>query len=91
MYDARTYPNYAKTLPSYVPGTVCLIIDGTIGAVLERSIAALRVAGSIPARNKQSFDLPVVVSSPVVCVCDFSIFVTHESMIQELFVLWGKV
>ena len=33
-------------------------------AVVERLAAALRVTGSIPARNKYVYDLPIVVPGP---------------------------
>ena len=36
---------------------VRLINDGTVGAVVKRSTVALRVVGSIPARNKNLFKL----------------------------------
>ena len=49
--------------------------DDTVGTVVEQPTAALRVAGSIPARNKYLYGLQVVVSRLPVCVCDFSIFV----------------
>ena len=45
--------------------------DGTVSALAERSTAALRVAGSIPARNKYVYDLQVDVPGLAVCVCDF--------------------
>ena len=45
--------------------------DGTIGAAVERSIAVLRVVGSIPARNKYLHELHSVVPGQAVCVCVF--------------------
>ena len=45
--------------------------DGTVGSVVECSSVALRVAGSIPARNKYLFDLNLVVAGLAVCVCEF--------------------
>ena len=50
----------------------------TVGAVAERPTAALRVAGSIPAQNKDWYGLQVVVPGLAVCVCDFSMFVNHR-------------
>ena len=47
--------------------------DGTVGAVVELSTAALRVAGSIPGWNKYLFGLQVVVSVLPVCVFFFLI------------------
>ena len=45
-------------------------IDGTFDAVVERSTAALRVAGSIPARN-QFYGPHLVVPGLAICVCEF--------------------
>ena len=42
--------------------------DGTVGVVVEQSTAALRVAGSIPARNKHLYALQIVVPGLAVCV-----------------------
>ena len=56
--------------------------DGTVGTVVERSTAALRVAGSTPTRNKHLYDLHSVVPSLAVCVCDVSIF-ENAPTIQE--------
>ena len=35
--------------------------NGTVGAVVERPTAALRIAGSIPTQNKYLYGLQVVV------------------------------
>ena len=43
--------------------------DDTISAVAEESTGALRVAGSIPVRNKYLYDLEIVVPGLDVCVC----------------------
>ena len=49
----------------------CDTLYSTDGAVAERSTDALRVVGSIFARNKYLYGLQVVVPSLAVCVCDF--------------------
>ena len=50
----------------------CILVD-TVGSVVARPTAAVRVVGSIPARNKIIFVWPTG-SCPglAVCVCDFS-------------------
>ena len=50
---------------------ILLLLDGTVGALVERSSAALRVAGSIPTRNKYLYDLQIVVPGLADCVCGF--------------------
>ena len=42
--------------------------DGTVGAVAERSTAALRAAGSIPAWNKYLYGQKLVGPGLAVCV-----------------------
>ena len=42
--------------------------DGAVGAMAEQSTAALRVVGSIPARNKNVYNLQVVVPG-LCCLC----------------------
>ena len=59
-------------------------VDGTVGAVVERPTAALRVAGLIAAWNKYLYGLFVVVPGLAVCVCVCSMFVNAPT-IQELF------
>ena len=54
--------------------------------VVERPTAELRVAGSIPGRNKYLYGLQVVAPGLAVCVCVFSIFVNAPT-IQELFLV----
>ena len=44
-----------------------LIINVTVGAMVERSTAALRLASSISIRNKYLYDLHLVVSDLAVC------------------------
>ena len=51
--------------------------------MVERSTAELRVAGSIPARNKY-------LSGQAVCVCGFSTFI-NASTIQEVLLVWDNV
>ena len=53
-----------------------------VAAVVERSTAELRVAGSIPARYKYLYGLPIVVPGSAVCVYVFSMFVNAPT-IQE--------
>ena len=60
--------------------------DGMVGAVAERSTAALRVAGSNPARNKYLYGLQVLFHA--ICVCDFFMFVNAPT-IQDVFQRWG--
>ena len=57
--------------------------DGTVDTVVERSTAALRVAGLIPARNNYLYDLQAVVPGLAVCVCDFSFLFVNALMIQH--------
>ena len=47
--------------------------NAMVGAVIEQSTAALRVAGSILARKQYLYSLQVVVPDLAVCVCVFSI------------------
>ena len=44
--------------------------DDTVGALVERPTVALRVAGSISARNKYLYGLQVVVPGLALCVCE---------------------
>ena len=69
--------------------TKTIIVD-TIGAVLVRPTATLRVADSIPARNKYLYGLHAVVPGLAIYVCDFSMFVNAPT-IQELFLYRGFV
>ena len=62
--------------------------NDTVGALVERPTAALRYAGSIPARNKYLYGLQVVV--PGLAVCDFPMFV-NASTVHELFLVQGSV
>ena len=61
-----------------------------VGAVVEGPTAALRVAGSIPPRNK-IFVWPTGSCSGSVCVCtrNLSMF-ANTLMIQELFLVAGQ-
>ena len=61
------------------------VVD-TIGAKVERPTVALRVASSIPGRNKYLYCLQVVVPGLVVYVSNFSMFVNGPT-IQELFLV----
>ena len=54
-----------------------------VGTIVERLIAALRIAGSIPTRKKYLYGLQVVVLDQAVCVCNFSM-VINAPTIQEL-------
>ena len=45
--------------------------NGTVGALVECSTAALRVPGSVPSRNKHLYDLHLVVPGLAVCVFEF--------------------
>ena len=63
--------------------------EDTVGAEVNRPTAALRVAGSIPVRNKYLYGLWIAVPGLAVCVCDFSMFVNAPTK-QELF-LGGNV
>ena len=67
--DIDSQESWRMGLSTYV-----INLNGTVGAVGERTTAVLRVAGSIPARNKYSYDLQIVVSGLAVCVCDFICF-----------------
>ena len=64
-----------------------MYVDGTVGVVVERSTAALRVAGSIPTRSKYLYGLQIVVPDLAVCVCVFSMSINAPT-IQELFVVF---
>ena len=54
-------------------------LDGTVGAVAKWSAAALRAAGSIPARNKYLYGLQIVVRDLAVCVCEFICKRIHDT------------
>ena len=46
-------------------------VDGTVGVMAERLTAALRIVGSIPARNTYCYGLHVVIPGVFVCAYDF--------------------
>ena len=56
------------------PSRSLLICSRAKGAVAERASSALRVVGSIPARNKYLYDLYLVAPGLAVCVCKFKYF-----------------
>ena len=52
-------------------------LDGTGGAMVDCSTAAVRVADSIPVRDKYLHGLHLVVPGLAVCVCEFKCVKMH--------------